>query len=194
MAAEIDLAAPTRGVVRRRATTGATMRALRRDLAYGHLPSPIGTLLLAGDGEALRLISFPEGSRTVGPAEGWRRDDALFACVAAQLRAYFAGELREFDVPLAPDGTGFQAAVWEALRRIPYGETASYGAIAGRIGRPTASRAVGAANGANPIPIIVPCHRVVGSSGSLTGFGGGLGTKRFLLDHERAHGSRGGLL
>lgn len=171
------------------------MREFRRDLAYAHLPSPVGTLLLAGDGDALRLISFPEGSRAVSPAEGWRRDEAVFAGVAAQLRAYFASELREFDVPLAPSGTGFQVAVWEALRRIPYGETASYGAVAGRIGRPSASRAVGAANGANPIPIIVPCHRVVGSNGSLTGFGGGVATKRFLLDHERAHGpSRGGLL
>ncbi len=170
------------------------MKALRYDLAYAHLPSPIGALLLAGDGEGLRLISFPEGSRAVGPAAGWRRDDALFAGVSAQLRAYFAGELQEFDVPLAPAGTRFQSAVWAALRRIPYGETASYGEVAGMIGRPTACRAVGAANGANPIPIIVPCHRVVGSSGALTGFGGGVETKRFLLDHERGRGSQGGLL
>ena len=170
------------------------MKALRHDLAYAHLPSPIGALLLAGDGEGLHLISFPEGSRTVGPAVGWWRDNALFAGVFAQLRAYFAGELREFDVPLAPAGTRFQTSVWAALRRIPYGETASYGEVAGMIGRPTACRAVGAANGANPIPIIVPCHRVVGSSGALTGFGGGITTKRFLLDHERGHGFRGGLL
>jgi methylated-DNA-[protein]-cysteine S-methyltransferase len=170
------------------------MKVLRHDLAYAHLPSPIGPLLLAGDGEALRLISFPEGSRAVGPGEGWRRDDALFAGVSAQLRAYFAGELQGVR---RPAGAGRHALPERGLGGAPpdpYGETASYGEVAGMIGRPTACRAVGAANGANPIPIIVPCHRVVGSSGALTGFGGGVATKRFLLDHERGHGFRGGLL
>jgi methylated-DNA-[protein]-cysteine S-methyltransferase len=103
----------------------------------------------------------------------------------AQLAEYFAGERRAFDLPLAPQGSGFQVEVWRALLRIPYGETCSYGDIARVVGRPAASRAVGAANGRNPIPIIVPCHRVIGSNGSLTGYGGGLPVKRWLLDHER---------
>lgn len=154
-------------------------------LAYGYLESPVGALLLAGDGEALRLVGFPRGSRARKPAEGWRRDDALFGQAIEQLRAYFAGELTEFDLPLRPMGTAFQAAVWSALRTIPYGTTVSYGQLARRIGRPSAVRAVGAANGANPLPIVVPCHRVIGANGSLTGFGGGIETKRFLLDHER---------
>ena len=169
------------------------MKLLRRDLAYAHLPSPIGPLLLAGDAEALHLLSFPEGRRARQPLESWRRDDRLFAAHAAQLDAYFAGELRDFDLPLAPAGTAFQQAVWTALRRIPYGAVASYGRIAADIGRPTASRAVGAANGANPLPIIVPCHRVIGAAGALTGFGGGLETKRFMLDHEAARAREGDL-
>ena len=110
---------------------------------------------------------------------------------AAQLRAYFAGQLQEFDLPLAPAGTEFQLSVWTRLRAIPFGQTTTYGAIAHAIGRPDAVRAVGAANGANPLPVVVPCHRVIGKSGSLTGFGGGLPVKRWLLDHEaRVAGSR----
>lgn len=110
---------------------------------------------------------------------------------AAQLRAYFAGQLQEFDLPLAPAGTEFQLSVWNLLRAIPFGQTTTYGAIAHAIGRPDAVRAVGAANGANPLPVVVPCHRVIGKSGSLTGFGGGLPVKRWLLDHEaRVAGSR----
>ena len=154
------------------------------DTLYTCLASPIGPLLIAGGGAALSAIGFPSGKGHIGPRDGWRRDDGLFVEARAQLSAYFAGELRDFDLVLNPTGTPFQLAVWQALRAIPYGATLSYGAIAARVGRPSASRAVGAANGANPIPIVVPCHRVIGSSGALTGFGGGIDTKRWLLAHE----------
>ena len=152
---------------------------------YSHMDSPIGRLLLAGDEGGLRLISFPTGSRTRDVEPGWMENDAPFVEAKRQLAAYFAGELTEFDLPLAPEGTPFQLSVWQALRRIPYGKTVSYGAIAESIGRPSASRAVGAANGANPLPIVVPCHRVIGSTGKLTGFGGGLDTKAALLALEQ---------
>lgn len=157
-------------------------------LAYGYYDSPIGALLVAGDVDHLHLISFPSGSRTKQPLDIWQRDDAHFTDTYAQLGAYFAGELRQFDLPLHLGGTPFQNAVWTALREIPFGETISYGVLAKRIGKPSASRAVGAANGANPLPIIVPCHRVIGANNSLTGFGGGVETKRFLLEHEGAEG------
>ena len=152
---------------------------------YSHMDSPIGRLLLAGDEGGLRLISFPTGSRTRYVEPDWIENDAPFVETKRQLAAYFAGELTAFDLPLAPQGTPFQLSVWRALRRIPYGDTVSYGAIAQAIGRPSASRAVGAANGANPLPIVVPCHRVIGSTGKLTGFGGGLDTKARLLALER---------
>ena len=152
---------------------------------YSHMDSPIGRLLLAGDEGGLRLISFPTGSRTRDVEPGWMENDAPFVEAKRQLAAYFAGELTEFDLPLAPQGTPFQLSVWRALRQIPYGKTVSYGAIAESIGRPSASRAVGAANGANPLPIVVPCHRVIGSTGKLTGFGGGLDTKAALLALEQ---------
>lgn len=154
-------------------------------LAYGYLDSPIGRLLVAGNRERLHRIGFPSGKRARHPEAGWRRDDRAFADAFAQLRAYFAGELTRFELPLQLAGTPFQNAVWTALRDIPFGETVSYGELAERLGRPTASRAVGAANGANPLPIVLPCHRVVGADGSLTGFGGGIETKRYLLRHER---------
>ncbi|HSH43691.1 MAG TPA: methylated-DNA--[protein]-cysteine S-methyltransferase, partial [Arenicellales bacterium] len=143
-------------------------------LAYGYLDSPVGPLLVAGDGERIHLISFPAGRRARQPDRDWRRDDRAFTEASAQLRAYFAGSLTRFDLPLRFAGTDFQNKVWSALRDIPFGETVSYGELARRIGRPGASRAVGAANGANPLPIVVPCHRVVGADGSLTGFGGGV--------------------
>ena len=155
---------------------------------YSHMDSPVGRLLLAGDEAGLRLISFPAGRTAREAAPGWRRDDAPFAEAVGQLRAYFAGELTEFDLHMAPRGTAFQLAVWQALQRIPYGETRSYGELARTIGRPKAGRAVGAANGSNPLPIVVPCHRVIGSTGKLTGFGGGLDTKAALLTLERAGG------
>ncbi len=154
-------------------------------LAYGYLDSPVGPLLVAGDAVRLHLISFSSGSRTEQPRAGWRRDDALFREAFRQLDAYFAGESTQFDLPLRLAGTAFQNRVWTALCDIPFGETISYGALAERIGKPTASRAVGGANGANPLPIVVPCHRVIGSDRSLTGFGGGVETKRFLLAHEQ---------
>lgn len=153
-------------------------------LAYTHAASPIGPLLLAGDGAALHVLGFPQGSRALAPAPGWTADDGPFAEVRRQLAAYFAGELRVFDLPLHLGGTVFQNGVWRHLATIPFGATSSYGRIAAELGRPGASRAVGAANGANPLPIILPCHRVVGADGSLTGFGGGLPAKRFLLAHE----------
>ena len=152
---------------------------------YCHMDSPVGRLLLAGDKSALRLISFPKGSKARQPEKGWRRNDAPFKEAVRQLTAYFAGDLTDFDLALAPEGTAFQHEVWHALRGIPYGETRSYGALAKSISRPKASRAVGAANGANPLSIVVPCHRVIGSTGKLTGFGGGIETKAVLLALER---------
>jgi methylated-DNA-[protein]-cysteine S-methyltransferase len=154
------------------------------NVVYTYLESPIGPLLLAGDGTRLSTVGFPTGKGRVAPRDGWQRDDDQFTKARAQLSAYFAGALRAFDLELMPAGSPFQLAVWQALTAIPYGATMSYGELAGRIGRPSASRAVGAANGANPIPIIVPCHRVIGASGALTGFGGGIDTKRWLLAHE----------
>ena len=153
-------------------------------------PTPIGDLLVAGDGNTLGLIGFPQGKGRREPHPDWDEDLSAFAAVRRQLDAYFGGTLRRFDIPLAPRGTEFQLAVWEALTHIPYGETITYSDLAIRIGNPAAVRAVGAANGANPIPIVVPCHRVIGADGSLTGFGGGLDTKRWLLRHEGAAGHK----
>lgn len=152
---------------------------------YTYCPSPVGELLLAGDGERLQIIGFPAGKARTRHGADWQRDEKPFVEIVRQLHAYFAGDLQEFDVPLDPQGTEFQRAVWDALVAIPYGNTCSYGAIAQAIGRPKACRAVGAANGQNPIPIIIPCHRVIGSTGKLTGFGGGLPTKEALLALEQ---------
>jgi methylated-DNA-[protein]-cysteine S-methyltransferase len=154
---------------------------------YCYLESPIGELLLAGDGDALSLVSFPEGSMRRDPEPDWIYNEKPFEAARQQLTEYFAGERREFDLPLKLGGTEFQLSVLHALQQIPYGETTSYSDIAERIGRPKAVRAVGAANGRNPIPIIVPCHRVIGSHGDLTGFGGGLDTKEALLRLEAEH-------
>ena len=151
---------------------------------YTTLESPVGTLLLAGDSQALRMVSFESSKHAEPPQADWKQDKAPFAEVIRQLRAYFRGERKEFDLPLAPEGTEFQVRVWNRLRTIPYGETISYAQLAERIGNPKAVRAVGLANGSNPIPIIIPCHRVIGSDGSLTGFGGGLPTKKMLLELE----------
>jgi methylated-DNA-[protein]-cysteine S-methyltransferase len=154
---------------------------------YCYLDTPIGELLLAGDDDALCLVSFPEGSMRRDPDPDWIYNEKPFAVARQQLTEYFAGERREFDLPLKLNGTEFQMSVLQALQHIPYGETTSYAEIAERIGRPKAVRAVGAANGRNPIPIIVPCHRVIGSHGELTGFGGGLDTKEALLRLEAEH-------
>ena len=148
------------------------------------LSSPVGELLLAGDESGLREVGFQNGTHPSRPQPDWQEDPRPFKKAVAQLRDYFAGQRREFDLPLAPEGTPFQLKVWSALRTIPYGETWSYGELARRIRKPKAARAVGAANGQNPIPIIVPCHRVIGANGSLTGFGGGLKIKRILLELE----------
>jgi methylated-DNA-[protein]-cysteine S-methyltransferase len=151
---------------------------------YTTFESPVGPLLLAGDAKALRRVSFESSKPLAIPQEGWKQNRDAFAEVIRQLQAYFRGDLKEFDVPLAMEGTGFQLRVWNTLRKIPYGETISYARLAELIGNPKAVRAVGLANGSNPIPIIVPCHRVIGSDGSLTGFGGGLSTKKKLLALE----------
>ena len=154
-------------------------------MQYCHVSSPVGDLLLAGSSGALELISFPTGAKARTPGPDWEYAEHAFAEAAAQLRAYFAGELRTFDLDIRLSVTPFQEAVLGELRRIPYGETRTYGEIATRIGRPKAVRAVGAANGSNPLPIVIPCHRVVGAGGQLTGFGGGLETKRYLLGLEQ---------
>ncbi len=155
---------------------------------YTTMPTPIGEILLTSDGHSLTgLFMMPEAGWGNAIGADWRRDPAGLRTIEEQLRAYFAGELREFSVPLAPSGTPFQRRVWQALTTVPYGGTASYGTIAAAIERPSASRAVGAANGRNPISIVVPCHRVVGADGSLTGYGGGLPRKQRLLALEKAH-------
>lgn len=151
---------------------------------YHYHKSPIGRLLLAGEGDALTLLGFPGGSMARRHQAGWQQDSSAFTQVCQQLDEYFAGQRRQFELALAPAGTEFQRRVWQALTEIPYGETWSYGQLATRIGKPRASRAVGAANGVNPIPVIIPCHRVIGANGKLTGFGGGLDTKRQLLELE----------
>jgi methylated-DNA-[protein]-cysteine S-methyltransferase len=157
---------------------------------YDYLETPIGRLLLAADDVGLRYVEFErrgQGER-IGP--DWQRSRRHLDDAIEQLEAYFAGALHLFDLPLAAEGTDFRKNVWDELVQIPYGETISYGELARRIGDPSASRAVGAANGANPLPIIVPCHRVIGANGKLTGFGGGLPTKQWLLAHERRHAPR----
>jgi methylated-DNA-[protein]-cysteine S-methyltransferase len=152
---------------------------------YTRLDSPIGGLLLAGDDTALRQLAFLDGRDVVEPEADWEAAESPFREARRQLTEYFAGDLTAFDLPLAPEGTPFQQDVWKALLEIPYGETVSYGEIARRIGKPRAVRAVGAANGQNPIAIIVPCHRVIGSTGRLTGYGGGLPVKQTLLALEQ---------
>jgi methylated-DNA-[protein]-cysteine S-methyltransferase len=151
---------------------------------YHYHTTSIGELLLAGDGNYLSLLGFPSGKMQRRHEPDWTREDGPFVEACVQLDTYFAGELKAFDLPLMPKGTDFQESVWHALTEIPYGETWSYGQLATHLGKPKASRAVGAANGMNPIPVIIPCHRVIGASGKLTGFGGGMETKQFLLELE----------
>jgi methylated-DNA-[protein]-cysteine S-methyltransferase len=154
-------------------------------MQYRSIDSPIGPLLIAGDDDGLRFLLFSRGRSEVKPEPEWEADRGLLKEPVKQLNAYFAGKLRTFDLPLAPQGTPFQSTVWRALCDIPYGETTSYGELAKRIGNPKAVRAVGLANGSNPISIIIPCHRVIGSNGSLVGYGGGLPIKQALLALER---------
>ena len=151
---------------------------------YSTFESPVGPLLLAGSKAGLLLVSFASGDRPRNVDLEWRPDATAFVEVVQQLQSYFAGERKNFDLALILEGTDFQKRVWTALRKIPYGETISYKELAEMIGSPKAVRAVGAANGANPIPIIIPCHRVIGNDGSLTGFGGGLPLKKQLLELE----------
>lgn len=160
---------------------------------FSTMPSPVGTLTLAAEhdadtgADALTALLFERHAHGPERTNDWREDagrSRVLAEARRQLDEYFAGERLAFDLPLAPSGTPFQLRVWAALREIPYGATTSYGEIARHLGDPRATRAVGAANGRNPISIIVPCHRVIGASGSLTGFGGGLDRKRWLLEHE----------
>jgi methylated-DNA-[protein]-cysteine S-methyltransferase len=154
-------------------------------IRYTRVESPVGPLLLVADNAGLRKINFEKGRDHVRPDSSWAEDRDYFKKVISQLRSYFAGNLKEFDLPLAPEGTRFQLDVWQRLCEIPYGATMSYGELARRVGNPNASRAVGLANGSNPIPIVVPCHRVIGSNGKLTGYGGGLSIKEKLLALER---------
>jgi methylated-DNA-[protein]-cysteine S-methyltransferase len=153
-------------------------------LSYTEIESPVGALRLVGNERGLCQLSFVEGRRKTRPNPEWKEDRRSFAAAIKQLREYFAGKREQFDLPLVLDGTPFQLSVWRNLQKIPYGETVSYLDIAKKIGNPQAVRAVGLANGSNPIAIIVPCHRVIGSDGSLTGFGGGLPTKQKLLALE----------
>jgi methylated-DNA-[protein]-cysteine S-methyltransferase len=153
-------------------------------ISYTTIESPVGPLLLSGDELGLRGVSFESSRRSTRFEPDWKPDREPFAEVIRQLQDYFRGELKEFDVRVSLEGTAFQLGVWNTLRTIPYGETISYAQLAERIGKPKAVRAVGLANGSNPIPIIIPCHRVIGSDGSLTGFGGGLPNKKKLLALE----------
>jgi methylated-DNA-[protein]-cysteine S-methyltransferase len=153
-------------------------------MLYRYIESPIGQLLLAGNDAGLKIIGFPKGKGQVTPEPGWQPATDCFSDAESQLTEYFEGNRQVFELKLAPTGTDFQLEVLQALQTIPLGETRSYRDIACQIGHPDAVRAVGAANGRNPLPIVIPCHRVIGADGSLTGFGGGLETKLFLLELE----------
>ena len=157
-----------------------------QEITYSFVQSPIGKLLLAGNHDGLQIIDFQDNSSTKLPLEHWQRNDEYFADIASQLHDYFSGELIKFDVTLNLIGTPFRQKVWQALLQIPYGETRNYEEIARKIGNQKASRAVGLANGSNPVPIIVPCHRVIGKNKSLVGYGGGLEIKKFLLNLEQS--------
>ena len=158
-------------------------------MIFSEIDTELGALLVASDEEGLRQIQFQNGNRSQAPAKDWKKDPDSLKEEISQLKAYFAGELREFDLRLAPQGTPFQLLVWRALAAIPYGETISYGELAKRVGKPSAARAVGAANGRNPLPIVLPCHRVIGRNGSLVGYGGGLHRKKALLEAEHRRSS-----
>lgn len=153
---------------------------------FRYLSSPIGKLLLTSDGEALAGLHMTEPTSDLAPRPeaAWKQDDRVFVPVVEQLEAYFAGASVSFDLPTQMEGTAFQRRVWQELCQIPYGQTISYIELARRVGNPHASRAVGGANGRNPIAVIVPCHRVIAAGGGLGGYGGGLDRKRWLLEHE----------
>ena len=155
-------------------------------ILFRHLDSPVGTLTLAATDDGLHAIEFPRNRHPADREDWMPGDHRVLDLAARQLDAYFAAKRCDFDLPLAPRGTDFQRTVWMTLAGIGYGETISYAQLAQRVGKPTAMRAVGAANGRNPLPIVLPCHRVIGADGALTGFGGGLPTKQFLLELEGA--------
>ena len=157
------------------------------------IDSPVGPLMLAADGSGLRHIEFRHNRHPANRADWHGGDNEVLQAAEAQLGEYFAGRRQRFELPLAPQGTAFQREVWQTLAEIPYGATWSYRDLAQRIGRPSAMRAVGAANGRNPLPIVLPCHRVIGADGGLTGFGGGLPTKELLLRLEGALPEQSGL-
>jgi len=154
---------------------------------YTYIESPLGELLATRNDEGITGLDLPVSRYPRQVNDEWQRDDTAFDDIRTQLAEYFAGDRQEFDLPLNAGGSRFQSLVWRALVEIPYGDTTSYGKVAASIGHPDGPRAVGLANGQNPIPIIVPCHRVIGADGSLTGYGGGLDAKRWLLDHEARH-------
>ena len=155
--------------------------------SYCVMQSPVGRILLAGNARALTHLSFQDGRHPTNPDPRWTYSEKPFQHPMRQLTEYFSGKRKTFTITLAPQGTPFQQRVWQALQSIPYGRTLSYGQIAKAIGKPKAARAVGAANGQNPVSIIVPCHRVIGSNGKLVGYGGGLSIKEALLAHESSH-------
>ena len=155
---------------------------------YDYLETPCGPLLVAGDAGGLHFVEFQSGERPRPVQPDWERREQPLRDAKRQLAAYFKGDLQHFDLPLALLGTEFQQQVWRELQAIPYGETISYRTLAQRIGKPRAVRAVGAANGRNRLPVVIPCHRVIGSNGSLTGFAGGVPIKQWLLDHESGLG------
>lgn len=153
---------------------------------YSELTTPIGPVTIVSDGSAITVVTMRSASEIIARPGEWLEDDARLGTAREQLAAYFAGELRTFSLALAPRGSPFQNQVWNALEQIPFGETRSYGQIAATLGHPGAARAVGAANRTNPIGIIVPCHRVIGADGTLTGYAGGIERKKYLLEHEAA--------
>jgi methylated-DNA-[protein]-cysteine S-methyltransferase len=165
-------------------TSGTTTTTPTTSLQYAFEDSPIGSLLLVGNDQALHGLYMQDGRKPKRIDSGWERSTTCLADAKAQLREYFAGERVAFDLALVMEGTPFERRVWSALTEIPYGETCSYGELARTLGQPTAARAVGLANGRNPIAVIVPCHRVIGANGTLTGYGGGLERKRILLELE----------
>jgi methylated-DNA-[protein]-cysteine S-methyltransferase len=164
---------------------GCKIKSRMSPIFYTQIESPVGPLILAADSTGLLEIRFVNGRHSAKLKSSWHEDSTPLQPAIDQLRAYFAGQLEIFDLSLSPEGTPFQKTVWRNLCDIPYGETISYGEIAHRIGNPKASRAVGLANGSNPIPIVIPCHRVIGANGKLTGYGGGLPIKQKLLALER---------
>jgi methylated-DNA-[protein]-cysteine S-methyltransferase len=154
---------------------------------YQYMKSPVGKLLVAGDEKGLHLINFPRNGKPSLPESEWKVNPKPLQEVLRQIEAYFAGKLKAFSLDICLNVTPFQKKVLTALRRVPYGQTISYGELAKKIGNPKASRAVGQANARNPIPIVIPCHRVIGSNGKLTGFGGGIEVKQALLDLEKQY-------